>query len=358
MTRSWSTNRPPRTTSRWLSAVAALALLAAGCGSDNADEIFGNQTSSTDTTVATNDGVTAADASDAQLTPDELSQVTAFYQQFLTVADSARTGDATAATKLTELASPAVLAQVDAWRTENEAMAAQDVSTLELHSASNVLTISGSPEAVVLHDCVEEAKVRDVFNLNTVQFVDQLVTISRAGSSWLVANVTVRNDGTLGSGSLLGCVPEYHRARVAKSAADFVAALEAVQGKPAEGLTPELLALVADDLVPEMRAGVEQQVTNGWYLAAKADYGIEVLGSDIQSGGRVFVVGICSSYPEGGTARSLATDEILPDESAPRGAAIYREYKMRTTATDGGQFVDRVIELQLQDVDSNCGGGI
>lgn len=346
------TVRLPLATMARLGALTMLLSAVAACGGGSSP-VF-DQSAPGSTIVSSN--TLAADTTKSALSPEQLTQVTDAYHQFLTTYDLARIGDPQATTELRSLATTDVVAQVDAWKAHNDQLSAQRLGTISVTSVPNIAAVSGAADSVVVTDCVEEQAARQALNLHTVNFVDQVTHLNPVNGGWQVDKLQVRNDGTLGSGQLLGCVPTYHRDRLTSSMNSFMTALEGTMAKPDKGLSPEFKGLVEDSVVPELDTALKQQVADGWYISAPTEHKIDVLGSDLTSGGTAFVVAVCTTYPEGGALRSLADDKVLADQPAGQpGQKIYQEFKVRATKGPDGTYHDKVFDLQRRQAKSGCG---
>jgi hypothetical protein len=363
----------PRRAGGLLCLVAGLAVVATACGAKSDTGVFGAEaTTGTAPATATTTAVAvgpqapigpaavspvAPDTSGARLSPDELRSVTDFYLQFVTAADRAQLGDEAAGQALGGLADQGVLDQVDTARRSNEQLRGADAATLQRISTSNPATISGGPDAVVIADCVEAEEDRQVLNLHTVQFIDQLTTLSQSGTGWKVTRLEVRNDGTPGSGQVVGCVTEADRRRLVDSVGTLMRAIDIQWADPGQTPAPELTRHLDGELVTELNSQMQSAQSEGVYATAPAEHTVTVLGTDILAGGRSYVVGVCSSYPQGLTLLSKATGQPAAGEATLEpGAHLYREIAVEAVADPTGGFLDKAYDTRRIDTKSNCGG--
>ncbi len=294
------------------------------------------------------------DTSGAQLTVEQLTGVTDAYLRFVAMADRAAVGDPDAARALAGAADQGVVDLVDNQRRNNEQLKADDVGTQARTSTSNMATITGTPDAVVIADCLSTESDRDVLYLRSLQFVDQITTLRLDGDAWTVARVEIRNDGTLGSGQTTGCATLADRQRITTSITGLMTALDELWADPAQAAPAAVADHVDPTVVDELTAGQAEAVAAGTYLASPAQHRVSVLGTDLVASGRAYVVGVCTLYPEGLTPLSKATGQAAGPALAAPGTAVYREFGVHSTPGEGGVLVDKVFEGRRADTASDC----
>lgn len=366
-----------RTTRFRRPALAATALsllvLLAGCGGgDDEADITGDTGAGPATTGEGGAGALAGpaaplgpapssdvppDTSGAELTPEQLAGVTDTYLRFVAIADRAGLGDPEAGRALVALADQGVIDTVDNARRANEQLRPDGATTTARVSTANMATITGTPEAVVIADCLATSADRAVLSLTSLQFVDQITTLRLDGDTWKVARVEVRNDGTLGSGLTTGCAPLADRQRVTTTVTELMTALDQLWTDPSQPTPPAVTDHVDTAFVDALTAGQAEAAAAGQYLDAPAEHQVSVLGSDLTASGRAWVVGVCTLYPEGLTPRAQATGQPAGPAILAPGTAVYREFGVRSEAGDGGSgaLVDRVYDGRRVDTASTCG---
>lgn len=363
MTAGWTVLGVKATTRAWGLAILSGALLSlAACGGDDdsANALFDDGGDGSGGTLA--GARTAEEAVDlavnnSELADEELVDVLVFYQDFLGLTDRARFGDGDATDAVSAVADGSVLAQLDAWQAENEAFTEEEVGVTAMASLANVATISGDDDALILNDCTEVAEGRQILDLTTVTFVDQLVFLSLVDGEWTVTGIEVRNDGALTSGTT-GCAPAYHVERIEASTESLLTSIANAYAKPELGLTPDLAGRLDEPMVAQYEQGLSFVADEGVYLDAPETYEVEVLGSDSDRGNRVFRVGVCTTLPEGQPWRSVETDELVDDgpTTVEPGGSVYQEYFMRAVPLGDGRYEDRLFALGRQLPDADCGG--
>lgn len=364
--------RTPRFRPPALAATAALSLvvLLAGCGGGDEPDITGDTGGGAAATAQGGTGPSGPaaplgpapssdvppDTSGAELTPEQLAGVTDTYLRFVAIADRAELGDPEAGRALVALADQGVIDTVDNARRANEQLRPEGAATTARVSTANMATITGTPEAVVIADCRATSADREVLSLTSLQFVDQITTLRLDGDTWKVARVEVRNDGTLGSGLTTGCAPLADRQRVTSAVTELMTALDQLWTDPAQPTPPAVTDHVDATFVDALTSGQAEAAAAGQYLDAPAEHQVSVLGSDLTASGRAWVVGVCTLYPEGLTPLARATGQPAGPAILAPGAAVYREFGVRSEAGDGGAVADRVYEGRRVDTASTCGG--
>ena len=276
------------------------------------------------------------------------------YLRFVTMADRAAVGDPEAGRALAQAADPGVVDLVDNQRRKNEQLKADDVGTQARASTSNMATITGTPEAVVIADCLSTESDRDVLYLRSLQFVDQITTLRLDGDTWTVARVEIRNDGTLESGQTTGCATQADSQRLTTSIGGLMTALDELWADPSQSTPAAVTDHVDPTVVEDLTAGQAKAAADGTYLASPAQHRVSVLGTDLVAGGRAYVVGVCTLYPEGLTSRSKATGQATGPALAAPGTAVYREFGVHSAPDEGGALVDKVFEGRRADTASDC----
>ncbi len=362
--------RSPRIPALAATALSLLALLA-GCGGGDKADITGGTGGPAGGPATTAEGGSLAgpaaplgpapssavppDTSGAELTAEQLAGVTDTYLRFLAIADRAGLGDPEAGRALTSLADQGVIDVVDNARRANEQLRPDGATTTARLTTANMATITGDPGAVVIADCLATSADREVLSLTSLQFVDQITTLRLDGDTWKVARVEVRNDGTLGSGRTTSCAPLADRQRLTTTVTDLMQALDQLWTDPSQPTPAAVTDHVDTAFVDAITAGQSEAATAGQYLDAPAQHQVSVLGSDLMASGPAWVVGVCTLYPEGLTPRSKATGQPAGPAILAPGAAVYREFGVRSETGDSGTVVDRVYEGRRVDTASTCG---
>jgi hypothetical protein len=218
-------------------------------------------------------------------------------------------------------------------------------------AAPNVVKLAGTPDALVVSDCVELRAQSG----SGVRYVDQDVTLARAADTWSVTSVVVNNDGRPQSGLSLGCIPRHHGERVEASVQTLFDGIVSDYRKPAERLSDEVLGLLGDPLRPVVIEVFDQQAAEGLYRDAREENFYEALGSDPTAGGTSFIVGVCSLLPEGRFARSVETGEIVESTWLFQpGDVMYTTVMVASTADGNGGFRDTITNFGDLEYPSDC----
>lgn len=351
---------PPSQRTSWGTLIAAVALVVSACSDASSDSIIDDSSGSAEATQSTvsstGDSRSQVDTNGSELTDSEIADVTGFYTDFLALSDEARLGDDEANAVIADLASSQVVAEIDAWRAENEELMSDDIGIEGLTSSPNVVSITGSTTELSIEDCVEVSQDRQLLGLDTYRFVDQVVTLHAVENGWLIDSIDVRADGSPALGPI-SCAPDSHRDRVEQSTADLLKALSALFAAPDGDLTREVTALMEEQALTDLRQEVDELIQSGWVLSSPEEHTIEVLGSDTINGGRTFVVSACTYFPEGRPARSAETGDVIVDFDSPikPQSYFYQEFYVRTTTAESGRLVDKFIDIRDQELNSLCG---
>ena len=361
---------------RVLSALAAVVLATSACGLGGSDDMFSaaddaaapdaveTDAEAADGTDGATDGATAAEGAapvgfsgrtgtfglnDSDLTDDEVAEAVGAYQEFLDAKNRFRVDqELTADDELTVLAASGIVAELGAWRDQGvQADEDFDVEVLERRSQANVKNVVGDNGRLLLHDCLEEEEDRETFGtpLTSATIVDQIITMSNAGTGWVVQDIDVRHSGGIDS-SGLGCVPDYHLPRLEAFLDDFHGEIAAMQADPAGGVSDALASYVNDDQRDALVASVEQRANDGFVVREREAHTYEVLGTAPEYGNRSFVVAVCGTYPDGAYARDPDTGDVVEGEgSLEPGSQIYREVVVTSLPDDNGGFTNRVVDI-------------
>lgn len=351
-------------THRILLAAAGLLVLA-GCGGSGGKEaaVFdaaarAETATSTKETPASSRGSGASDAAPA--TEDDIAAARDRYEDFLAAENRFLLDDLSVEAELTALASQAVIAEVAEGREQQWAVERDlDVEIIGRTAISNVTTVSGSAEELLLHDCLEVDQTNDWLDtadrrvgLSGAGLTDQIVTMTKTGAEWIVADIDVRHSGAFGSVGL-GCVPARHIAHLETSIEEVLVMMASTYRSPSEGVPPELAALGFDGLVELVSRVSDELVERGWYIDGEEIHTIEVTGSSPRHGNRTFLVEVCTQYPDGYRPRLVSSGEIAdPSQGRPPGSEQLTEFYLSSLPDGQGGFEDRVVDVG--DVRDGC----
>lgn len=348
--------------------VAAVGLIATACSSSSGDDITASpdagqlaaeSAENVDAATVT-DAVAAVDpasidATAADLDPEQVQAALGAYLNYVALADLVRFGFGRAEAELTDVAAPAVVGEVVAWREANDAAVAAGAGVVGYVSAPGPDRVSGSADALLVHDCVAVEIEDALLGLVREDFVQHQATLQIVDGRWTVVSVDVTHSGDALDGPL-GCVPDERRDGVDGVVRSFLGAIEAGWADPAGGAQTGQESM-SEQLLLELEATLAQFVEAGQFVDASQEHEIEVLGSDAVLGG--FLVASCTFFPEGTPARSIDTGEVLEDVPSPTavGSHMYREWELRTLREDDGSSRDVVTGLRRQELDSDCDQG-
>ena len=346
--------------------MTALVVLTSSCssstdptGNGNYVEVGANDPASqtevaaTDTSGATASDTPAVDAGEAPVGGDELDevdQVVAVFDDFLTLRAQAITG-AVELNELEPIATEAAIAQVAELRAENDTRIANDsyAALSDLAEWSNISRVDQIGDQLVFRDCTEQQYLTPG-GFTVVNFVTNDVLLVDDGGRLKVAGVTMVQDGVVSlSPEALGCIPPSFAQRAELTSERAVTEAARLIQDPGAALDQGLPDLYADQARADLEFGLQSLNTAGLSRTADELVSYEVLGLDVNQPDFTAVVAVCRTYP---TGRSYVDrDGEQTTTEVPIGSS-YEEWVYVHLSIDGSS--DRVVAVE--DRGPNCEG--
>ncbi len=250
--------------------------------------------------------------------PDLEGSLRSFYDEFLLASDCHRTPGEQASREgsgLADLASPAVVAEHDAWRAANEAHGEGFQRVVTMESSANVseVNLEGARPAIV--DCTVETATM-ISGQDVRAYVSRVVQVATEGGRLAVVDVGVTHEGKIDSPGY-SCVPGPLAESARATVEEMEAAYARAQADPRVGMAEPLAGLVADPLESELASALADQARLGISNTSPSESTLVVEGIDPRGLGLVVVVSVCATYPEGLAARDLGSGEVVREVSPP-----------------------------------------
>ncbi len=282
--------------------------------------------------------------------PELEAALAAFFEEFLAAWDRHRTpgqGAGPAASGLAELASPAVVAEADAWRAANEALGESFERVVSVESTANIVDVAVEGPVASIEDCTAEVETwaPGSSGIPTVleTYGTRAVEVSRREGDLMVEEVEITHAGRIDSPGY-ACVPEDLAEQAEVVVEEMLGGLRALQADPRGGVGEDLAALMADPFESEITSSLAEQAELGYAITSPTDQDVAAMGIDPRGlGSPVVVVRACATYPEGLVLSELASGAVLR-QVFPPGAGDEVLYAVRMDATDGPEVYELVSE--------------
>ncbi len=299
------------TARRSIPLLLAVALVSAACGGNDESDLFApieepgaTTTAQPDSEVTTEVRPLDLDDVETDLDDDELRDVVAFYQAYLSLTDEALVAEPSQ--DLIDIVAPQLLTDLETARDDN-AVLVGDVDLLGVErrrSFAHVVSVDGSADDLQLVDCVEREEVNPL-GQTTIRYVTQTVTITTSEGRLRVDEAEVTNEGRLGGD--FSCLPSDLLRRAETVAGIYLEETSLARAEPAETLPPDLEAVVGQPLRSQIEQALADQATIGVRLSTPEVHAYDAVGRDLSQAGMVVVVETCTHLPEG-RAFVTATD--------------------------------------------------
>lgn len=274
----------------------------------------------------------------------------ALDDEFLLASDLHRTPDDDSAeygSGLEELASPAVVAEADAWRSANEAHGDSYERVVSLYSEANITGIEVDGAVATIEDCTAQTSLMTT-GQEITEYLTQEVRVANEGGRYRVVGLEVVHEGRLDSPGY-SCVPDWMAGQAKASAETAWSGFLAAQGNPRAGLAPEVVAVLAEPLKGELVSSLADQVGEGASFTSPVDLELTPLGVDPRGLGLVVPVSVCVTYPEGLVQRELSSGDELRQVFRPgtQGEVVLA---VRMNGVDGPE----VFKIMSESLPGRC----
>lgn len=305
---------------------------------------------------------------EAVLTDVEVEGLLELYLKYLGLSDAARLGDAAAEAELDLITDPLIRYLTEDWMSRNEQLADEGLSVIGLSTTPNIMSISGTADGAVLHDCAVLNVTDQLTGFTRTEYVEQISVLRNADGRWLVSLVEVLHDGTSSAGPIR-CVSRREQEMVGDVAQQVLEGLTAAWADPQSG-TDHLRPLVGTDLANRLEVEIDRMADEGMSAAGEQTHVVRVVGvnlladpfdpdgsdgldgSDSTQPRTSYLVVSCTTFPDG-LASGTATDQTPVAEDEPVSGSVYREWTA-VAVIDGPKTDIRMIALESQQVGTDC----
>lgn len=293
------------------------------------------------------------------MTEEDAEEVLAFYGDFLALSDAALLGDEGAADELDLILDPLIRYLAEDWQSRNEQLAAQGLSIIDRSSEPNIISLTGSADGAVVHDCVVQ-QITDEFTQTTrTEHVEQITVLRQTSGLWLVSLVEILHTGNLDSGPVR-CVSYAERGSAEVVLVATLDGLSSAWADPEAGVD-HLAGVIGADFLERVDDEIGTMVAEGVYADGEQNHSVEVIGAYLLGDDTSYLVTSCTDFPTGLIRRSAATGEPIDvgesEASAPVTGTVYREWTVANEPGDDGEDRLVVTTLDVQRVGSSCDDG-
>gem|GEM_PF-5576917 len=306
---------------------------------------------------------TARELSGSALTPTaDYAAVETAVQAFLDVRSQVITGE-TARDALDAVAIGTATDAVLAEQASNDASlaAVEPGAVTQMADWSNIETITGTSDSIVVSDCVEHQQVNAAGQYD-IWFIERNYVLTGSSISDLrVSQMTDAHNGFFELDERFGCAPQSFSERAELAAGTAWAQVIAAAQRPDE--PTKLSSVFHPDLVELVQSSTQDQDGLPAVLASDEQVALTTLGVDTHGDltsynanghATTVVVEACRQFPDGLVVFDAATG--IRTQILPAGAATVQWIYVRIpTGLDNAEPQDQVVLIEDQP-DLDCGG--